>query len=88
MKKKRIVKKIANAYLRGRWWNGTKEPYFWPVTSDGEGYIITEARLPLAVKAYFKRQALDAYHPWFDGAHVVKIEWFDGVDVEPVEEWR
>ena len=53
--KKGLIKKIANAYLQGRWWAGTNGSYFWQMSTDGNGYLVTEARLPEAVRVYLER---------------------------------
>lgn len=73
--KKRTVKKIAKNFVKGRWYAGEKEPYFWQTTTDGEGYWITEARLPKAVTVYLEKMTLRAGHPWFDSPSVLKLEW-------------
>ena len=60
--KKRVIKKIANAYMKGRWWAGVKDPYFWPQTSDGTGVWVTEAILPPAVREYLIRKTMARGH--------------------------
>ncbi len=74
--KKRVIKKIANAYMKGRWWAGVKDPYFWPQTSDGTGVWVTEAILPPAVREYLIRKTMARGHwyCWMDSPHVIKLE--------------
>lgn len=50
--KKKTVKKIAHAYLRGRYWCGVGAPEWWPIDTDGHGHYEAEANLPNAVKRY------------------------------------
>ena len=91
--KKRVVKKIANAYMRGKWWAGARDPYWWPTTSNGDGYLITEARLPEAVRAYLERftYAQSAYSNWMDSPAVIdrefltSYEWCHGKQEEELK---
>ena len=82
--KKRIVKKIANAYLQGRWWAGTNGSYFWQMSTDGNGYLVTEARLPEAVRVYLERwtYAQPGMNFWYDSPAIVNLEWYDASEHE------
>lgn len=73
--KKKVVKKIANAYMAGKWWSGVQESYFWRTTTDGDGYLVTEARLPLAVRNYLVRETIKRGYSWLDSPVVVSKEW-------------
>ena len=71
--KKRIIKKKLIAAMNGRAKLGAE--YFWPRTSDGDGLLITEYRLPEAVKAACAKQALQSGYAWYYGDHVAALYW-------------
>lgn len=76
--KKKTVKKIATGFLSGKWWSGAKEPYFWRTTTNGEGYLVTEASLPLAVRQYLIRETVNRGYSWLDSPVVIDREWMEG----------
>lgn len=71
--KKRIIKKKISAVYGGRAKTGTT--YFWPKTSDGDGLLITEYRLPQKARVQLARAALYSNHPWYDGYQVAALYW-------------
>lgn len=75
--KKKTVKKIASAYMAGIWWAGVREPYFWLSTTNGAGWEVTEARLPLAVRNYLISETLKRGHSWLDSPVVVEKFWLE-----------
>lgn len=73
--KKRIIKKRISAAINGRTKAETGAEYFWPKTSDGDGLLITEYKLPEAVKAACAKQATQNGHAWYYGHHVAALYW-------------
>ena len=71
--KKRIIKKRISAAINGSAKIG--EAYFYPRTSDGDGVLITEYKLPEAVKAACAKQATQNGHAWYYGHHVAALYW-------------
>ena len=71
--KRRIIKKRISAAINGR--VKTEEEYFFPRTSDGDGLLITEYRLPEAVKVACAKQATRNGHAWYYGHHVAALYW-------------
>lgn len=71
--KKRIIKKRISAAINGRL--KTEEEYFFPRTSDGDGVLITEYKLPMAAKAACAKQATQNGHAWYYGHHVAALCW-------------
>ena len=72
--KRRTIKKRISAAINDRVKTGAE--YFYPKTSNGEGVLITEYRLPEAVKAACARQATRSGHAWYYGYHVAALYWF------------
>lgn len=71
--KKRIIKKRISAAINGRVKTGAE--YFWARTSDGDGVLIAEYKLPEAVKVACARQATRNGHAWYYGIHVATLYW-------------
>ena len=71
--KKRIIKKRISSAINGRVKTGAE--YFWPKTSDGAGLLVTEYRLPEAVKATCAKQSTRSGHAWYYGHHVAALYW-------------
>ena len=71
--KKRTIKKRISAAINGR--VETRTEYFWPKTSDGAGLLITEYRLPEAVRVACAKQATQSGHAWYYGFHVAALYW-------------
>lgn len=82
MKKKRIIKKKISAVYGGRAKTGTE--YFWPKTSDGDGLLITEYKLPHKAKVMLAKQALQSGYAWYYGDHVAALYWLSSCG-EPEE---
>lgn len=73
--KKKTIKKIAHAYMKGRWYWGTREPYYWQTSTDGYGVWITEDVLPPAVRTYLLLETTKRGWCWYDAApFVVNLE--------------
>lgn len=71
--KKRTIKKRISAAINGRSKAGAE--YFWPRTSNGDGVLITEYKLPEAVKAACAKKATRSGHAWYYGEHVAALYW-------------
>lgn len=71
--KKRTIKKRITAAINGR--SKANAEYFWPKTSDGDGVLIAEYRLPEAVKVACAKQATRNGHAWYYGHHVAALHW-------------
>ena len=70
--KKKTMKKVAHAHLKGRWWSGTKEPYFRATDTDGGGVWITEARMPAPVREFLRRETIRRGACWLDAPYIVE----------------
>lgn len=71
--KKRLLKKRISAAINGKAKIGAE--YFWPQTSNGDGLLITEYKLPHKAKVALARAALYNGHPWYDGYQVAALYW-------------
>ena len=69
--KKRTIKKKISAAINGR--AKTEAEYFFPRTSDGDGVLITEYKLPTTVKVACAKQATQNGHAWYYGHHVAAL---------------
>lgn len=72
MKKRLLKKRIATA-INGKAKIG--DTYFYPRTTNGDGLLITEYRLPEKARAHLARAALYSNHPWYDGYQVAALYW-------------
>lgn len=71
--KRRSIKKRISAAINGSVKTG--ETYFYSRTSDGDGLLITEYKLPEAAKVACAKQATRNGHAWYYGHHVAALYW-------------
>ena len=71
--KTKNVKKIANGYLRNRWFAGAAEPEYVRVSTDGDCMGVVYARMPSAVREYLRRETVRRGRGWLDNPAILSV---------------